>query len=118
MKIPFFRSLASAISLCTVSGSILAASIDLSSISGFTSFQYPGSGVTTVTGIRDRNITGNYSTTGGNTGGLLFDNSISNTTDSAYPTATSNLSNFSGAISSTPYGPSFGSSSGILRVVG
>jgi hypothetical protein len=118
MKIPFFRSLASAISLFTVSGSILAASIDLSIISGFTSFQYPGSGVTTVTGIRDRNITGNYSTTGGNTGGLLFDNSISNTTDSAYPTATSNLSNFSGAISSTPYGPSFGSSSGILRVVG
>ncbi len=119
MKIPFFRPLVGAISLFAFSGSILATpDIDLATVSGFTSFQYPGSAVTTITGIRDRNITGNFSTTGGNTGGLLFNNTLSSSTYSAYQTATSNLSNFTGAISSTPYGPSFGSSSGILRVVG
>lgn len=118
MKILFIRPLAVAISLFAFSTLILAADIDLATISGFTSFQYPGSSVTTITGIRDKNITGNFSTTGGNTGGLLFDSTISSSTYSAYPTATSNSSNFTGAISSTPYGPSFGSSSGILRVVG
>lgn len=107
-----------AVFLFLFSGLIQAADIDLATISGFTSFQYPGSSVTTITGIRDRNITGNFSTTDGNTGGVLYDNTISSSTYIPYPTATSNLSNFPGAISSTPYGPSFGSSSGILRVTG
>jgi hypothetical protein len=107
-----------AASLILISGPIQAADIDLATVSGFTSFQYPGSSVTTITGIRDRNITGNFSTTDGNTGGVLYDNVVSNSTYIPYPTATSNLSNFPGAISSTPYGPSFGSSSGILRVTG
>ena len=107
-----------AASLLFFSGLIQAADIDLATVSGFASFQYPGSSVTTITGIRDRNITGNFSTTGGDTGGVLYDNIISSSTYIPYPTATSNLSNFPGAISSTPYGPSFGSTSGILRVTG
>lgn len=118
MKILFFCPLAGAISIFAFSGSILAADINLLLAPEFTSYQFPGSSVTTITGIRDRNITGNFSTTAGDTGGLLFNTTISSSTYSGYPTDTSNLSNFSGAISSTPYGPSFGSSSGILRVVG
>ena len=97
-----------------------AITIDLSNVAGFESFQQGDSNITTVTGIRDRNITGNYSITGsgGNTGGLLFQSTLSNVTQVPFPTYTSNGSNFPGAISSTPYGPSFGSTSGILRVVG
>ena len=118
MKLIYHRSIFGAITFLIISGSSLAVDIDLATVSGFTSFQYPGSSVTTVTGIRDSNITGNYSTTGGDTGGLLFQNSLSSSTYIPYLTATSNLSNFPGAISSTPYGPSFGSTSGILRVTG
>ena len=97
-----------------------ATTIDLATVAGFESYQQGNSNITTVTGIRDRNITGNYSISGsgGNTGGLLFQSTLSNSTQTAFPTSTSNGSNFTGAISSTPYGPSFGSSSGILRVVG
>ena len=97
-----------------------ATNIDLSTLTGFESFQESGSNITTVTGIRDRNITGNYSISGsgGNTGGLLFQSTLTNSTQSPFPTYTSNGSNFTGAISSTPYGPSFGSSTGIMRVVG
>ena len=118
MKFIYSRLIFGAITFAIVPGSILAADINLETVSGFTSFQYPGSSVTTVTGIRDSNITGNFSTTAGNTGGLLFQNTLSNSTYIAYPTATSNLSNFPSAVSSTPYGPSFGSVSGILRVAG
>ena len=118
MKFIYSRLIFGAITFAIVPGSILAADINLETVSGFTSFQYPGSSVTTVTGIRDSNITGNFSTTAGNTGGLLFQNTLSNSTYIPYPTATSNLSNFPGAVSSTPYGPSFGSVSGILRVAG
>ena len=118
LKILFFRPLMGTVFLFLFSGLLQAADIDLATVSGFTSFQYPGSSVTTITGIRDRNITGNFSTTGGDTGGVLYDNIISSSTYIPYPTATSNLSNFPGAISSTPYGPSFGSTSGILRVTG
>ena len=112
------------VALATVAGMFsstsLATTIDLATVTGFESFQQGDSNITTVTGIRDRNITGNYSISGGggNTGGLLFQSTLSSTTQSPFPTSTSNGSNFSGAISSTPYGPSFGSSSGILRVVG
>jgi subtilase-type serine protease len=88
----------------------------------FTTYQYPGSTVTTITGIRGDNMTGNFTTgSGGNTGGLLFglsSGAIVPTNIAPFPTATPNLSNFPGAISSTPYGPSFGSSTGILRVAG
>ena len=118
MKFISSRLIFSAITFAIVPGAILAADIDLETASGFTSFQYPGSSVTTVTGIRDSNITGNFSTTAGNTGGLLFQNTLSNSTYIPYPTATSNLANFPDAVSSTPYGPSFGSVSGILRVAG
>lgn len=82
----------------------------------FNTFQYPGSTITTVTGIRGDNMTGNYSFTGGNTGGLLF--SASTLAYGPFPGGTSNPSNYPNATSSTPYGPSFGSSAGILRVVG
>ena len=116
----FIRSIVLASIVTAFSPNSLATTIDLSTVTGFESFQQSGSNITTVTGIRDRNITGNYSISGsgGNTGGLLFQSTLSNSTQSSFPTYTSNGSNFTGAISSTPYGPSFGSSSGILRVVG
>jgi subtilase-type serine protease len=84
----------------------------------YQSFQFDSSSVTTVTGIRANNMTGNYSiaNSGGNTGGLLFN--LSTGAISPFPTATANGGNFPGAISSTPYGPNFGSAAGILRVVG
>ena len=88
----------------------------------FTTYQYPNSAVTTITGIRGDNMTGNFTTgSGGNTGGLLFglsSGAIDYSNISPFPTATANQSNFPGAISSTPYGPSFGCSTGILRVAG
>lgn len=117
MKTIFFRSILS-VSAFTISGLSLAADIDLTVMPGFTSFQYGGSSISTVTGIRDTNITGDFLISNANTGGLLYNSSISNSTSIPYPAATSNLSNFPGAISNTPYGPSFGSSSGILRVTG
>ncbi len=84
----------------------------------FTTYQYGTSSITTVTGIRADNMTGNYSVpnTGGDTGGLLF--TLSTGAIAPFPSSTSAISNFPGAISSTPYGPSFGSASGILRVGG
>jgi hypothetical protein len=95
-----------------------AVTIDLATAPDYASLQYSGASVTTITGIRDRNITGNYTLDGGNTGGLLFDNVLSSSTASPYPVATANQSNYPGSVASTPYGPSFGSPSGILRGVG
>ena len=97
--------------LCSLTG---AAQAQLS----FKTYQYGNSTITTVTGIRGGNMTGNYSIpgTGGNTGGLLFGVPVD--TIGPFPTATANQSNYPGALSSTPYGPGFGSSTGILRVVG
>lgn len=97
--------------LCALPGTALA---QLS----FKTYQYGSSTITTVTGIRGGNMTGNYSIpgSGGNTGGLLF--GVPADTIDPFPTATAGPSNYPGAISSTPYGPSFGSSTGILRVVG
>ena len=84
----------------------------------FQTFQFDSSSITTVTGIRANNMTGNYSiaNSGGNTGGLLFD--LSTGANAPFITATANGSNFPGGISSTPYGPNFGSQAGIVRVVG
>jgi subtilase-type serine protease len=84
----------------------------------FQTFQFDSSTITTVTGIRANNMTGNYSiaNSGGNTGGLLFN--LSTGANSPFPTATANGSNYPGGTSSTPYGPNFGSAAGILRVVG
>ncbi|MGH8430908.1 MAG: autotransporter outer membrane beta-barrel domain-containing protein, partial [Solimonas sp.] len=84
----------------------------------FTTFQFGTSTITTVTGIRGNNMTGNYSiaNSGGDTGGLLLTPSFGNV--QPFPVATASGSNFPGATSSTPYGPSFGSPTGILRVVG
>ena len=71
----------------------------------------PNSLISTVTGIRGDNMTGDYSTgVGANTAGLLY----------RFSTATFtpfNL-NIPGVTSETPYGPSVGSVNGILRVVG
>jgi len=84
----------------------------------FTTYQFGNSSITTVTGIRADNMTGNYSVpnTGGDTGGLLF--RLSTGAIVPFPSSTAGVSNFPGAISSTPYGPSFGSETGILRVGG
>lgn len=84
----------------------------------YTTFGYPGSSVTTVTGIRGDNMTGNFSiaNSGGSTGGLLY--TLPSLVPAPFPSTTSPPVNFPGATSATPYGPSFGSTNGILRVVG
>lgn len=84
----------------------------------FATYQYGTRSVTTVTGIRADNMTGNYSVanSGGDTGGLLFH--LSTGAISPFPSSTSGVSDFPGATGSTPYGPSFGSATGILRVSG
>jgi subtilase-type serine protease len=108
---------ASLVALLAVPGAGLIATPAMAQLS-FQTFQFDSSTITTVTGIRANNMTGNYSiaNSGGSTGGLLF--GLSNGSISPFPTATANGSNFPGAISSTPYGPNFGSAAGILRVVG
>ncbi len=76
-----------------------------------------GTDQTFLTGIRGDNIVGNYIIPGTtNTGGLLYNSATG--TWSPFPFKTPNHSNFPGSISSSPYGPSFGSADGILRVVG
>ena len=108
---------ASLVALLAVPGAGLIATPAMAQLS-FQTFQFDSSTITTVTGIRANNMTGNYSiaNSGGSTGGLLF--GLSTGSISPFPTATANGSNFPGAISSTPYGPNFGSAAGILRVVG
>jgi len=103
-----FAVLAGAAGLCSLAG---VAQAQLA----FKTYQYGTSAITTVTGIRGDNMTGNYSFPGG-TGGLLF--GLSTDSISPFPSAVAGASNYPGATSSTPYGPSFGSSSGILRVAG
>lgn len=72
---------------------------------------------TFLTGIRGDNIVGNYVIPGTTeTGGLYYN--MTSGTWSAMPVATPNGVNFPGAIGSSPYGPSFGTPSGILRTVG
>ncbi len=72
---------------------------------------------TFLTGIRGNNIVGNYVLpSSGQTGGLLYN--LSAGTWTPFPVATANGANFPGAIGSSPYGPGFGSQSGILNVVG
>jgi subtilase-type serine protease len=82
----------------------------------YTTLDYGTSG-TFPTGIRGDNVTANYviSVTS-ETGGLLYSSSAGTWTP--FPVATPSGSNFPGAVGSTPYGPSFGSRDGILRVVG
>src|SRR5690242_1446769 len=94
--------------LCSVSPVVSGAA--LGQALNFTTFSYPGSTITTVTGIRGNGMTANYSIAGGggNTGGLFFNPPFANM--QPLPQATANGSNFPGATSSTPYGPSFGSS--------
>jgi subtilase-type serine protease len=72
---------------------------------------------TFLTGIRGDNIVGNYVIPGTSaTGGLLYRSST--VTWTPFPVATASGTNFPGSTSSSPYGPSFGSEGGILRVVG
>lgn len=75
-----------------------------------------GTSGTFLTGIRGDTIVGNILIGGGNTGGMMY------RTDTGvwvpFTEATANGSNYPGAYTSSPYGPSFGSMDGILRVVG
>lgn len=97
--------------LCSVSTTALAQALN------YTTFGTAGSVVTTVTGIRGNNMTGDYTLgSGGATGGQLY--TLPSLAPAPYPTATSSGVNFTGATTNTPYGPSFGSASGILRVTG
>ena len=83
----------------------------------YTTFGNPGSLVTTVTGIRGNGMTGDFTTgTGGSTAGVLY--TLPSLTPAPYPNASAPPVNFTGATTNTPYGPSFGSATGILRVVG
>jgi subtilase-type serine protease len=82
----------------------------------YTTLNFGTSG-TFLTGIRGNNIVGNYVIPGsGETGGLLY--GVSSGTWTPFPLATANGANFPNAIGSSPYGPSFGSQSGVLNVVG
>jgi subtilase-type serine protease len=97
--------------LCSVSTTALAQALN------FTTFGTPGSMVTTVTGIRGNNMTGDYTLgSGGATGGQLY--TLPSLSPAPYPIAISSGVNLLGATTNTPYGPSFGSASGILRVAG
>ena len=80
----------------------------------FVTLDYGTSG-TFFTGIRGDTIVGNYVIPGG-TGGLLYPTDTGIWTP--FTVATANGSNFPDSYSSSPYGPSFGSMDGILRVVG
>lgn len=68
------------------------------------------------TGIRGDTLTINYIMPGAGTGGLLYTSSTGVFTP--FPVATASGVNLPGAIDNSPYGPSFGSYGGILRVVG
>ncbi|MDQ0511631.1 autotransporter outer membrane beta-barrel domain-containing protein [Ancylobacter amanitiformis] len=70
---------------------------------------------TFLTGIRGDNIVGNY-TIGTETGGLYYN--MATQAWSPMPVSTADGVNYPGAISSSPYGPSFGNPGGILRTVG
>lgn len=97
--------------LCSVSTAALAQALN------YTTFGNPGSVVTTVTGIRGNNMTGDFTLgSGGATGGVLY--TLPSLTPAPYPTATSSGVNLTGATTNTPYGPSFGSASGIMRGTG
>src|SRR5262245_42998957 len=83
----------------------------------YTELQYNGGNFTGVTGIRGDNMTGNYATGSNNaTGGLLY--RFTTGAFQPFPVATASGVNFPGATTSTPYGPTFGAPTGILRVVG
>lgn len=76
-----------------------------------------GSTGTFLTGIRGDTLTGQYVIpASGANGGLIY--STTNNEWIAVPEPTANGVNFPGAIDNTPYGPSFGSYGGILRIVG
>ncbi|MCB1501329.1 MAG: autotransporter domain-containing protein [Bauldia sp.] len=70
---------------------------------------------TFITGIRGETIVGNYVIPGG-TGGLLYTSESGIWTP--FPVATANGVNYPDSYSASPYGPTFGSMDGILRVVG
>ncbi len=100
-------------------GSSLAGAPALAETPGLYSWQTLdfGSDDTFLTGIRGDNIVGNYTIPGSTeTGGLYY--SLATGIWSPFPEATANGANFPGAIGSSPYGPSFGTPSGILRAVG
>ena len=64
----------------------------------FNTYQFDSSSITTVTGIRGNNMTGNFSTgSGGNTGGLFFNPALTFGNVIPFPTATSSGSNYPGA---------------------
>lgn len=82
----------------------------------YQTLQFEGAS-TFFTGIHDTIITGNSVIPGTTaTGGLLYD--MASKAWLPFPEATANGANYPGAIVSSPYGPGFGSQSGILRVVG
>ena len=76
-----------------------------------------GSNSTFFTGIRGDNLVGNYVIPGtADTGGLLYRSDTG--TWVPFTEATENGVNYPDAYSSSPYGPTFGTMGGILRVVG
>ncbi|WP_198666170.1 autotransporter outer membrane beta-barrel domain-containing protein [Tropicimonas sp. IMCC34043] len=76
-----------------------------------------GETTTFLTGIRGDNVVGNYVIPGTTaTGGLYYN--LGTQVWAPMPVATEDGVNFPGAISSSPYGPSFGTPAGILRTVG
>jgi len=114
-KFIFISLLLPAANVLPVYSATAADTLYIGSLPTFESYAYPGSTITTVTGIRGKGITGNYQFTSG-TGGLLYQDVLRN--PQPFPIATANGSNYPGATTSTPYGPTVGSPGGILRVTG
>ena len=115
MKFGVAKRLASALlgtsALCSPAAPALAQALT------YTTFGNPGSIVTTVTGIRGNNMTGDFTTgTGGATAGVLY--TLPSLSPAPYPNASAPPVNFTGATTNTPYGLSFGSASGIMRGIG
>lgn len=101
-------------------GTAFAQTVDTGTIDtvtlNYTTLDYGSSG-TFLTGIRGDTLTGQYVIpASGANGGLIY--STARNAWTAFPEPTANGVNFPGAIDNTPYGPSFGSYGGILRVVG
>jgi len=111
------RSAKISLRMIIVASAISALSTPAMAQPTYTELQFNGGNFTGVTGIRGDNMTGNYATgSGGATGGLLY--RFSTGAFQPFPVATSSGVNFPGATTSTPYGPTFGAPTGILRVVG
>ena len=113
LRTPAWKVLALGLGLAT-SSSVVRAGPSL--VFSYETLNYGTSG-TFLTGIRGDNVVGNYVIPGTTeTGGIYYN--LATKVWSPLPVATANGANFPGAIGSSPYGPNFGTPTGIMRAVG